>query len=196
MRLFIKNMVCDRCIKVVREEMDKLGVGLSHIELGEIETEAELDSEKLIQVKRILETNGFELLDDKRATLVESIKTLIIEEVQYLKGHKPAAVNFSDYLSQKAGYEYSYLSNLFSSETGQTIEQYIIAQKVEKVKEWLSYNELSLSEMAWRLSYSSSAHLSNQFKKVTGMTPGEFKKSNTLPRKALDRVGASKIKTV
>ncbi|MEO6686629.1 MAG: helix-turn-helix domain-containing protein, partial [Dyadobacter sp.] len=159
MRLYIKNMVCDRCIKVVREEMDKLGVGLSHIELGEIETEAELDTEKLNQVKRILETNGFELLDDKRATLVESIKTLIIEEVQYLKGHKPAAVNFSDYLSQKAGYEYSYLSNLFSSETGQTIEQYIIAQKVEKVKEWLSYNELSLSEMAWRLSYSSSAHL-------------------------------------
>lgn len=196
MKLFIKNMVCDRCIKVVREEMDKLDIALSHIELGEIETKSELDAEKIVQVKKTLETNGFELLDDKRATLAENIKTLIIEEVQYLKGHKPAAVNFSDYLSQKTGYEYSYLSSLFSSETGQTVEQYIIAQKVEKVKEWLSYNELSLSEMAWRLSYSSSAHLSNQFKKVTGMTPGEFKKGNFLPRKALDRVGASKIKTI
>jgi len=193
MRLYIKNMVCDRCIKVVREELNKIDIRLKHIELGEVDTESELDEAKISEVKHILETNGFELLDDKRATLVENIRTLIIEEVQYLKGHKPASLNFSDYLSQKTGYEYSYLSNLFSSETGQTIEQYIIAQKVEKVKEWLSYNELSLSEMAWRLSYSSAAHLSNQFKKVTGLTPGEFKKTNTLPRKTLDRVGETKI---
>jgi AraC family transcriptional regulator len=192
MRLHIKNMVCDRCIKVVREELDRLGVRLSHIALGEVETEKDLDETKLAQVKQALEENGFELLDNKRAALVEHIKTLIIEEVQYLKGNKPAALNFSDYLSQKTGYEYSYLSNLFSSETGQTVEQYIIAQKIEKVKEWLSYNELSLSEMAWRLSYSSAAHLSNQFKKITGMTPGGFKRSNTLPRKALDQVGQSK----
>ena len=193
MRLYIKNMVCDRCIKVVREELNKIDIRLKHIELGEVDTESELDEAKISEVKHILETNGFELLDDKRATLVENIRTLIIEEVQYLKGNKPASLNFSDYLSQKTGYEYSYLSNLFSSETGQTIEQYIIAQKVEKVKEWLSYNELSLSEMAWRLSYSSAAHLSNQFKKVTGLTPGEFKKTNTLPRKTLDRVGETKI---
>jgi len=193
MRLYIKNMVCDRCIKVVREELNKIDIRLKHIELGEVDTESELDEAKILEVKHILETNGFELLDDKRATLVENIRTLIIEEVQYLKGHKPASLNFSDYLSQKTGYEYSYLSNLFSSETGQTIEQYIIAQKVEKVKEWLSYNELSLSEMAWRLSYSSAAHLSNQFKKVTGLTPGEFKKTNTLSRKTLDRVGETKI---
>jgi AraC family transcriptional regulator len=193
MKLYIKNMVCDRCIRVVREEFDKLGIGLSHIGLGEVETKTDLDEAKLTDVKHNLEASGFELLDDKRAALTENIRTLIIEEVQYLKGHKSAAVNFSDYLSQKTGYEYSYLSNLFSSETGQTIEQYIIAQKVEKVKEWLSYNELSLSEMAWRLSYSSAAHLSNQFKKVTGMTPGEFKKGNTLGRKTLDRVGESKI---
>ncbi|WP_254561762.1 helix-turn-helix domain-containing protein [Dyadobacter diqingensis] len=193
MKLYIKNMVCDRCIRVVREEFDKLGIGLSHIGLGEVETKTDLDEVKLTDVKHSLEASGFELLDDKRAALTENIRTLIIEEVQYLKGNKPAAVNFSDYLSQKTGYEYSYLSNLFSSETGQTIEQYIIAQKVEKVKEWLSYNELSLSEMAWRLSYSSAAHLSNQFKKVTGMTPGEFKKGNALGRKTLDRVGESKI---
>jgi AraC family transcriptional regulator len=186
-------MVCDRCIRVVREDFDKLGIVLNHIELGEVETKTDLDEAKLREVKHTLEASGFALLDDKRAALTENIKTIIIEEVQYLKGNKPAAVNFSDYLSQKTGYEYSYLSNLFSSETSQTIEQYIIAQKVEKVKEWLSYNELSLSEMAWRLSYSSAAHLSNQFKKVTGMTPGAFKKGNTLARKTLDRVGETEV---
>jgi len=192
MKLYIKNMVCDRCIKVVREELNKIDIDLKYIGLGEVDTESELDDIRISEVKQVLQLNGFELLDDKRATLVENIKTLIIEEVQYLKGNKPTSVNFSDYLSQKTGYEYSYLSNLFSSETGQTIEQYIIAQKVEKVKEWLSYNELSLSEMAWRLAYSSAAHLSNQFKKVTGLTPGEFKKTNVLPRVTLDRVGEAK----
>lgn len=189
MKLHIKNMVCDRCKKVVRDEMEKLGIGLNRVELGEVETENELDADKLSAVKQMLESNGFALLDDKKDALVEHIRTLIIEEVQYLKGHKPTQMNFSDYLSQKTGYEYSYISNLFSTETGQPIEQYIIAQKVEKIKEWLSYNELSLSEMAWRLSYSSAAHLSNQFKKVTGITPGEFKKSNSLARKTLDKVG-------
>jgi AraC family transcriptional regulator len=192
MKLHIKNMVCDRCKRVVREELEKLGVTLSSVELGEIETIADVDPATLTAVKSILEANGFELLDDRKLTLVEHIKTIIIEEVQNLKGHKPAQMNFSDYLSEKIGYEYSYLSNLFSSETGQTIEQYIIAQKVEKVKEWLSYNELTLSEIAWRLSYSSTAHLSNQFKKVTGMTPGEFKKSN-LARKTLDKVGENQF---
>jgi len=189
MKLHIKNMVCDRCKKVVRDELGKLGISLNRVELGEVETEKELEADKLRAVKQMLESNGFALLDDKKDTLVERIRTLIIEEVQYLKGHKPTQMNFSDYLSQKTGYEYSYISNLFSTETGQPIEQYIIAQKVEKIKEWLSYNELSLSEMAWRLSYSSAAHLSNQFKKVTGITPGEFKKSNSLARKTLDKVG-------
>lgn len=189
MELQIKNMVCDRCKRVVREELQKAGIDLGRVELGKVETLEDLNAEQLKEVKLILEDNGFGLLDDRKETLVESIKTLVIEEVQYLKGHKPAQMNFSDYLAQKTGYEYSYISNLFSSETGQTIEQYIIAQKVEKIKEWLSYNELSLSEMAWRLSYSSTAHLSNQFKRVTGMTPGAFKKSEAVTRKSLDRVG-------
>jgi AraC family transcriptional regulator len=192
MKLHIKNMVCDRCKRVVREELEGMGIELTLVELGEVETVAEIDASKLKEVKSVLESNGFELLDDRKLALVEHIKTLVIEEVQNLKGHKPAQMNFSDYLSEKIGYEYSYLSNLFSSETGQTIEQYIIAQKVEKVKEWLSYNELTLSEIAWRLSYSSTAHLSNQFKKVMGMTPGEFKKTS-LNRKSLDKVGASQI---
>ena len=190
MKLHIKNMVCDRCKRVVGEELNKIGVTLTHIELGEVETADMPDADKLKEIKFVLEHNGFELLDDRKEALVEHIRTLVIEEIQYLKGHKPAQMNFSDYLSQKTGYEYSYISNLFSSETGQTIEQYIIAQKVEKIKEWLSYNELSLSEMAWRLSYSSPAHLSNQFKKVTGITPGEFKKSTVLSRKSLDKVGS------
>ena len=183
-------MVCDRCKRVVEEEFSRLDITLSKVELGEVETEAELTSDQIRNVKSVLEKSGFELLDDKKEALVEHIRTLIIEEIQYLKAHKPAQMNFSDYLALKTGYEYSYISNLFSSETGQTIEQYIIAQKVEKIKEWLSYNELSLSEMAWRLSYSSTAHLSNQFKKVTGVTPGEFKKSTTISRKALDQVGS------
>lgn len=189
MKLHIKNMVCDRCKKVVRDEMEKLGISLNRVELGEVETEKELDGDKLRAVKQMLESNGFALLDDKKDALVEHIRTLIIEEVQYLKGQKPTQMNFSDYLSQRTGYEYSYISNMFSTETGQPIEQYIIAQKIEKIKEWLSYNELSLSEMAWRLSYSSAAHLSNQFKKVTGITPGDFKKSNSIARKTLDKVG-------
>jgi AraC family transcriptional regulator len=189
MKLHIKNMVCDRCKKVVQEEMAKLGIVLTSVELGEVETAVEPDQTLLKDIRNMLERNGFALLDDKKDALVEHIRTLIIEEVQYLKGNKPTQMNFSDYLAMKTGYEYSYISNLFSTETGQPIEQYIIAQKVEKVKEWLSYNELSLSEMAWRLSYSSAAHLSNQFKKVTGITPGAFKKSNTIARKTLDKVG-------
>ncbi|WP_031530644.1 helix-turn-helix domain-containing protein [Dyadobacter crusticola] len=188
MKLYIKNMVCDRCKRVVREELTALGLHPCSVDLGEVEIEEEIEGESLKRVKTVLETNGFELLDDRKLTIVEHIKTLVIDEIQNLKGMKPAQMNFSDYLSDKIGYEYSYLSSLFSSETGQTIEQYIIAQKVEKIKEWLSYNELTLSEMAWRLSYSSTAHLSNQFKKVTGMTPGEFKKSPTA-RKTLDQVG-------
>ncbi|MCE7061611.1 AraC family transcriptional regulator [Dyadobacter sp. CY343] len=187
MKLFIKNMVCDRCKRVVREELMGLGLELTSVGLGEVETGGDIDSEKLKEVKSVLEANGFELLDDRKLALVEHIKTLIIEEIQNLKGQKPAQMNFSDFLSEKIGYEYSYLSTLFSSETGQTIEHYIIAQKVEKLKEWLSYNELTLSEMAWRLSYSSTAHLSNQFKKVTGMTPGEFKKG-AMTRKTLDQI--------
>ncbi len=195
MKLLIKNMVCDRCKRVVTEELEALGFPLKSVELGHVETETEPDSDQLKAIKLSLEKSGFELLDDRKEALVEHIRKLVIEEIQYLKGHKPAAMNFSDYLSQKTGYEYSYISNLFSAETNQTVEQYIIAQKVEKIKEWLSYNELSVSEMAWRLSYSSAAHLSNQFKKITGLTPGEFKKSS-LSRKALDKVGQTNNRTI
>ncbi|MBU1822743.1 MAG: AraC family transcriptional regulator [Bacteroidetes bacterium] len=190
MQLAIKNMVCDRCIRVVREDLEALGLTVGPVQLGTATVEGELSEEQMSAVKQRLEASGFELLDDPRLRLVEYMKTLIIDEIQYLKGHKPEHQNFSDYLSEKCGYEYSYLSHLFSSETGSTIEQYIIAQKVEKVKEWLSYGELSQSEIAWRLGYSSAAHLSNQFKKVTGQTPGQYKKEAGSERKTLDRVGS------
>lgn len=188
MRLAIKNMVCDRCIKVVRDELEALGLTVEHIELGSVEVRDELSPEQIGRVKVRLEAQGFELLEDARLMMVEYMKNLIIDEVQHLKARKPTQMNFSDYLSGKCGYEYSYLSHLFSSETGTTIEQYIIAQKIEKVKEWLSYGELSLTEIAWRLDYSSAAHLGNQFKKVTGQTPGQYKKDAGLARKTLDQV--------
>jgi len=188
MKLSIKNMVCDRCIKVVRDELEALGLTVEQIELGNVQISDELSAESISRVKERLHANGFELLEDARLVLVEYMKKLIIDEVQHLKARKPTQMNFSDYLSEKCGYEYSYLSHLFSSVTGQTIEQYIIAQKIEKVKEWLSYGELSLSEIAWRLGYSSAAHLGNQFKKVTGLTPGQYKKDAGLTRKTLDQV--------
>lgn len=181
-------MVCDRCIRVVRQELEQLGLRVEEVRLGEVEVPAELTPQQLLEVQSTLEKNGFELLNDRRTALVESIKTLVIEEVQHLKGNKPESMNFSGYLAEKTGYDYSYLSHLFSTETGTTIEQYLIAQRIEKVKEWLQYDELSLSEMAWRLGYSSSAHLANQFKKQTGQTPGQYKRGATPARKTLDQV--------
>lgn len=189
MELLVKNMVCDRCIRTVREELEKLGVQVNEIELGRVGIDGEPGEELKQTIRTILTQNGFELIDDKKTALVDHIRKLVIEEVQYLKGNKPDHMNFSEYLSQKTGYDYSYISHLFSSETDQTIEQYIIAQRIEKVKEWLSYNEMTISEIAWKLGYSSVAHLSNQFKKATGMTPAAYKNGGSLPRVALDKVG-------
>ncbi len=189
MELLVKNMVCDRCIRTVREELEKTGLKVSEIELGRVVIDGEPDEKLMETIRTILTRNGFELIDDKKAALVDHIRKLIIEEVQHLKGNKPEHMNFSEYLAQKIGYDYSYISHLFSSETDQTIEQYIIAQRIEKVKEWLSYNEMTISEIAWKLGYSSVAHLSNQFKKATGMTPAAYKSGGSLPRIALDKVG-------
>jgi len=192
MELLIKNMVCDRCIRTVREELEKSGEKVLAVELGKAVIENEPAPEQLEGIRLVLEANGFELIDDRKSALVDFIRKLIIEEVQHLKGNKPEHVNFSEFLAQKTGYDYSYISNLFSSETGQTIEQYIIAQRVEKIKEWLSYGELSISEIAWRLGYSSVAHLSNQFKKATGMSPAAYRNSKNIARIPLDKVGLEK----
>ncbi len=188
MQLSIKNMVCDRCIRVVRDELESLGLKVNDVRLGEAELENEPDSGKLEEVRKMLESNGFELLDDKKQSLTELVKTILIDEIHHQKGKKPANMNFSTFLENRTGYDYSYLSHLFSESMGSTIEQYIITMRVEKAKELLSYGELSINEIAWQLGYSSTAHLSNQFKKITGETPGQFRQGQQIERKTLDRI--------
>jgi len=185
--LHIKNMVCNRCIKVVKDELEKMNYHLTHIELGKVIIEEQLDRSALINIKAMLEENGFELIDDKRSKLVDGIKTLIIEKIHHSE-NEGGVQNFSDIISQHLNYDYPYLSKLFSQVEGVTIEKYIINQKIEKAKELLVYNELSLSEISYRLGYSSVQHLSSQFKKVTGLTPSYFKNMKEHKRKPLDKV--------
>lgn len=187
--LFIKNMVCDRCKMVVRQELEKLGVTPSRVALGEVDLDADLSNDTLQRLDKALVQLGFERIDDRKARLIESIKTEVIGLIHQgdLRNRK---FNWSDILSDRLHYDYNYLSNLFSSVEGITLEQYIIRQKIEKVKELLFYDELTLSEIAFKLGYSSVAHLSGQFKKVTGFTPSELKKSRRIEnsRKPLDQV--------
>jgi len=183
--LHIKNMVCPRCIKVVKEELEKLEIPVEHIELGKVKTSKQIDNELKLSVKRVLRENGFELIDDKKSQMIEHIKTLIIEKIHYSDNDKQV-LNSSDYLAMELGHDYSYLSHLFSSIEGITIEKYIINQKIERVKELLIYDELSLKEISYQLGYSSMQHLSNQFKKVTGLRPTQFKQLSENKRKPLD----------
>lgn len=185
--LHIKNMVCPRCIKVVREEFEKLNIPVQQIELGEVTTPLLLSEKQKQAIRHVLEENGFVLIDDKKSQVIDRIKTLIIEKIHHVQD-KPETLNSSDYISSEIGYDYSYLSNLFSSVEGITIEKYIINQKIEKVKELLVYDELTLNEIAFQLGYSSVQHLSNQFKKITGLTPTHFKKLKENRRKPLDLV--------
>lgn len=180
-------MVCPRCIRVVRDELEKLAIPVSHIELGKVISPEPIDEAKRLAVKTVLEENGFELIDDKKSLLIESIKTLVIQKIHHSEENF-GNINTSDFLSEKLGYDYSYLSHLFSSVEGITIEKYIILQKIEKVKELLVYDELNLNEISYKLGYSSAQHLSNQFKKVTGLTPSHFKKLKENRRKPLDQV--------
>lgn len=171
--LFIKNMVCPRCIKVVRDEFTGLGLDIRSITLGEVVVSGNIPSAVMNQVQNVLEENGFELLEDKRARLIEQIKLEIIQMVNedHTEGREPLTARLKKTVNQ----DYVYISTLFSSVENITIEQFYILQKIEKVKELLKYNELSLSEIAWRLGYSSVQHLSSQFRKVTGLTPTQFK---------------------
>lgn len=180
-------MVCKRCIKVIEDEFAKNGLTIKEIELGKVRLATELNKEKLEEVRQLLEENGFELIDDKRSQLIDKIKTIIIERVHY-SDNTFEFTNSSDYIAQELGYNYSYLSKLFSSVEGITIEKYIINQKIEKVKELLVYDELTLSEISYQLGYSSVQHLSKQFKKVTGLSPSEFKKLKENTRKPLNEV--------
>lgn len=185
--LHIKNMVCPRCIKVLKDEFEKLEIRVLHIELGQVTLGAPLHPKQLQVVKEMLEENGFQLIDDKKSQLIDSIKTLVIAKIHHVNQVGPS-LNSSDYISREMGYDYSYLSNLFSSVEGITIEKYIILQKIEKVKELLVYDELSLNEIAYQLGYSSVQHLSSQFKKTTGLTPSHFKKLKENKRKPLNEV--------
>lgn len=185
MKLYIKNMVCDRCKMAVNDVFGKLGLQTKTIALGEVElAEKELSNEKYQHVKQALENLGFELLEDKRKMLVTQIKGAVVDLVHYTK--ESLKVNLSDFLASKLNTDYSTLSSVFSTEEKNTIEHYYIQQKIERVKELLSYGELTLSEIAFQLNYSSVAHLSAQFKKETGITPSGFKQN--LKRKTLDQV--------
>jgi AraC-like DNA-binding protein len=174
MRLFLKHMVSVRCKLAVKSALDQLGLHYGTIELGFVETKETLTKEKLAELAAVLHKSGLELMDDKKAILIEKIKNVIIELIHYTD--EPIQINFSDYLAEKLKYDYTYLANLFSTSTGTTIEHFIIAHKIERIKELLLYDELNITEIAYKLNYSSVAHLSNQFKKVTGLTPTFFKK--------------------
>lgn len=179
-------MVCNRCIAAVRREFENLGLKPLNVQLGEVELDREPDNAEILQLRTRLSELGFELLDDAKKRIIERIKNIIIEQVHYHDSEEKR--NFSTILSESLHKDYSYLSNLFSEVEGVTIEKYIINQKIEKVKELLVYDELSLSEIAFRLGYSSVAHLSSQFKKTTGLTPSHFKKAGMKHRKPLDQV--------
>lgn len=187
--LYIKNMVCDRCKLVVKQELEKLNLNPESVTLGEVTVSGELSPEVQKQLDTALLSLGFERIDDRKARLIESIKNAVIELIH--RGDPGnRKFNWSVILSDRLHYEYNYLSNLFSSVEGITLEQYIIRQKIEKVKELLFYDELTLSEIAHKLGYSSVAHLSGQFKKVTGFAPSDLKKSREIDRnrKPLDHI--------
>ncbi len=185
--LFIKNMVCNRCIRVVGEELAKLGYQVHRIVLGEADVSSKkpIDKEK---IRGVLEANGFELIEDRRVKLIERIKVLVLKLVQNDYAKNPITINSSDYLARELGHDYHYLSSLFSSVENITIEQYTILQRIERVKELIKYGDMTLSEIAYATGYSSVQHLSNQFRKVTGMTPSYFKRLKQSLRKPLDHV--------
>jgi AraC-like DNA-binding protein len=186
--LYIKNMVCNRCIKVVKEELEKLGVVIKSISLGEVETEQSIETFPLEKIKEILEANGFELIENKKAKVVEKIKSYLIKTIYGNENIISENHKYSQLIEKELGLDYNYLSSLFSSQESITIEQYIILQKIERAKELLKYGELTLSEIAYKLGYSSVQHLSNQFKKVTGFTASQFKSMAKNMRKPLDRI--------
>jgi AraC-like DNA-binding protein len=179
-------MVSARCKMVVKEELKKLNLHFIVVDLGEVEIMETLSLGQREELKAGLFNSGLELMDDKRAVLIEKIKNAIIEMVHHTD--EPIKVNFSDYLSGKLNHDYTYLANLFSEIQGVTIEHFIINHKVERIKELIIYDELNISEIAWKMNYSSVAHLSNQFKKVTGLSPSHFKQLKNKRRSQIEDI--------
>ena len=173
MKIFIKYMVSLRCKLMVKQELDKLGIKYVAIELGVVDILEDITCEQREQLKKNLLVSGLELLDDKKSIRIERIKNVVVEMIHY--SDELPEINYSDYISEKLGYDYTYLSNIFSEVKGITLKHYIIMHRIERVKELLLYDELNLSEISYKLQYSSVAHLSNQFKKITGLTPSFYK---------------------
>jgi AraC-like DNA-binding protein len=187
MTIYIQYMVSIRCKLLVKAELDALGILYKKVDLGEVEMEENLSPEQYTKLNRALLKSGLALIDDKKNILIEKIKHSVIERIHY--NDEPLLVNFSDYLSSELHYNFNYLSKLFAEVKGTTIEHYIILHKIERIKELLLYDELSLKEITFLLNYSSVAHLSAQFKKMTGLTPMHFKKMREYKKRiALENV--------
>lgn len=172
---------------VVKDELKKLGLHFIIVELGEIEIMEDLSYKQRDELKLSLLSAGLELMDDKRAVLIEKITKVVIEMVHY--SEELPTMNYSDFISEKLSYDYTYLSNLFSEVKGVTIQQFIIIHKIERIKELIIYDELNITEIAWKMNYSSVAHLSNQFKKITGFSPSHFKNLKDKRRSPIEEIG-------
>jgi len=183
-KLFIKYMVSHRCKLLVMEELNNLGIKYAVVDLGVVEILGEISSGQREQLRVNLLKSGLELMDDKKSIIIEKVKNIIVEMIHY--SDELPRENYSDFISKHTGYDYTYLAGLFSEVTGITIQQYIISHKIEKIKELILYNELTLSEISYMLQYSSVAHLSNQFKKITGLTPSFYKQLKRKRRKNLE----------
>ncbi|SFT52396.1 Helix-turn-helix domain-containing protein [Algoriphagus locisalis] len=184
--IYVKNMVCPRCIASVTETLDQLQLSYSSVDLGKITLDSPLNTIQTKELSAALKARGFELLEDGKSSLISQIKSILIERIQHSDGNR--SENYSSFISDKLNHEYTYLSKLFSQVEGITIEKFITKVKIERVKELMIYNEMSLSEIADQLGYSSVAYLSSQFKKETGMTPSSFKKSGEESRVGLDKI--------
>lgn len=180
-------MVSNRCKMAVKEELKKLKLHFMVVELGEVEIMENISMAQRQLLKVALLDSGLELMDDRKSMLIEKIKNVIIEMVHH--STEPMKINFSDHLSQKLDHDYTYLSNLFSEVQGTTIEQFIISHKTERIKELIIYGELNITEIAWKMNYSSVAHLSSQFKKATGLSPSHFKKLKDKRRNPIEEIG-------
>lgn len=181
-------MVCDRCIMVVQQQLEQRGLKIKDITLGRVDIVPDLNEQQLLDLGASLQLLGFELIDKEKDRLVEQIRNIIIETIHHVDGTGDASINYSALLAERLHKDYSYLSRLFSEHENRTIEKFIIHQKIEKVKELLQYGEMNINEIAMQMGYSSSAHLSTQFKNVMGISPSVYKQQSDIARQPLDRI--------